>query len=150
MLEAAGSADVSGLSKRSLAPHGSEPERDPGPRLSGATVLVVDDNLALAENLAEILALGGFRTMLADCAETAHLRVGEGGIAAVISDVRLPGRSGIDLVDAIRKDHADVKVILMSAFSDAEAVAGAHRAGAEILSKPVEIKRLLALLESSN
>ncbi len=141
---------MSGLSKRSLAPPGSEPGYDTGPRVSGATVLVVDDNLALAENLAEILALGGFRTTLADSAETAYLRVQKGGIAAVVSDVRLPGRSGIDLVDAIRKDHADVRVILMSAFSDAEALAAAARAGAEILSKPVEIKRLLALLEPSN
>lgn len=122
----------------------------PRARLGGATVLVVDDNLALAENLAEILALGGFRTILADSAEAARVRLQEGGIAAVVTDVRLPGRSGIDLLSAIRRDHADVRVILMSAYSDAEALAAAGNAGTEILSKPVEIKQLLALLEPSN
>ena len=139
---------MSDSSKRSPTPGKPEGGQD-GARMHGriSNVLVVDDNLNLAENIAEIIALGGYQTAVVNSSESARDRLENGKFGAVVSDVRLPGGSGIDLLHHIRARHPDVRVILMSGYSDSIALLAAEEAGAEILSKPVEIKRLMALLD---
>ena len=59
-------------------------------------ILVVDDQIALAENIAEILQGIGFETDVAESAEDALERIGRGGITAVVTDFKLrdgPARS---------------------------------------------------------
>jgi DNA-binding response OmpR family regulator len=109
-------------------------------------VLVVDDHIDLAENIAEILQGAGFQTAVAHSAEAALDRFGSGDIAALITDFRLPGRSGAELIAELRRRGSNVPAVVMSAYTDDDTIALARGAGAmEVLSKPVEIPRLVSL-----
>jgi DNA-binding NtrC family response regulator len=111
-------------------------------------VLVVDDHLDLAENIAEILEGAGFRTAIAASAEAALGRIAAGDITALITDFRLPGLSGAQLIAELRRRGSNIPAVVMSAYTDDATIASARRAGAlEVLSKPVEIPRLIALVE---
>ena len=117
------------------------------------TILVVDDHINLAENLAEILEGMGHAVAVADSAETGLARIEQGGIVALITDYRLPGLSGAGLIAELRRQGSDIPAIVISAFDDDETIATSRSAGAfEVLTKPVEIDRLLAVVEgmSSN
>jgi DNA-binding NtrC family response regulator len=112
-------------------------------------VLVVDDHVDLAENIAEILEGAGFGTAVADSAEAALQRFEAGDIAALITDFRLPGRSGAELIAELRRRGSDVPAVVMSAYTDDDTIATSRRAGAlQVLSKPVEIDGLLSLVNT--
>jgi DNA-binding NtrC family response regulator len=112
------------------------------------TILVVDDHIHLAENLAEILEELGYEVAVAASAEAALERIGQGGVAALVTDYRLPGLSGAALIAELRRRKQDIPAIVISAFTDDETIATSRSAGAfEVLAKPVEIDRLLSLVE---
>ncbi|HEY8426726.1 MAG TPA: response regulator [Sandaracinaceae bacterium] len=61
----------------------------------------------------------------------------------VVSDVRMPGMSGLELVAWLRRQDCDVRIVLVSAFADDEIVAEARRLGvAHVLSKPFDLDDL--------
>jgi len=112
------------------------------------TILVVDDHVALAENLAEILGDVGFQTTWADSAEAALLAIERGGIAALITDYRLPGLSGAQLIAEMRRRGVGIPAVVMSAHTDPETIGQAEAAGAlEVFPKPVDMGHLIALVE---
>lgn len=113
------------------------------------TVLVVDDHVHLAENLAEILESVGYNVDVADSAEAALVRIDRGGVMALITDFRLPGLTGAGLIARLRVQGCEVPALVMSAFTDDETIATARAAGAfDVLAKPIEIDRLLSLVEA--
>jgi DNA-binding NtrC family response regulator len=115
----------------------------------GRRILVVDDHIDLAENIAEILQGAGFETAVAGSAEAALVRVAAGDIVALITDYRLPGRSGAELIAELRRRGSNIPAMVMSAYTDDDTIALARQAGArEVLSKPVEIPRLMSLVET--
>jgi two-component system response regulator (stage 0 sporulation protein F) len=117
--------------------------------VSGRRILVVDDHLDLAENIAEILQGAGYETAVAGSAEAALERIGEGDIAALITDFRLPGRNGAELIAELRRRGNDIPAVVMSAYTDEDTIDTAEQAGAtEVLAKPVPIPRLMALVEA--
>jgi DNA-binding NtrC family response regulator len=112
-------------------------------------ILVVDDHVDLAENLAEILTDAGYESVVADSAEAALARVAAGGIVAVITDFRLPGQSGAELIAELRRRGSAVPAVVMSAFTDAGTIDQAETAGAlDVLPKPIDIQRLVGLVAS--
>ena len=66
-------------------------------------ILIVDDHIDLAENLAEILENAGYETVVADSAEAALDRLERKDIGALITDYRLPGRNGAELIAELRR-----------------------------------------------
>src|SRR4051812_6411055 len=72
------------------------------------SVLIVDDNQDLAENIAEILSMRGFATEIATSAEEALPKALPDGPGIVVSDFRLPGMSGADLIREIRRARSTV------------------------------------------
>jgi DNA-binding NtrC family response regulator len=112
-------------------------------------ILVVDDNVELAENLAEILGTVGYEAEVAVSAEAASAALVAGGCDAVITDFKLPGRSGAELIATLREAGNRVPVVVISAYTDPTMVDSAEAAGAvDVLPKPVDIGRLLGLLEA--
>jgi DNA-binding NtrC family response regulator len=115
----------------------------------GGKILVVDDHVDLAENLAEILSGVGYQTVIADSAESALERVAAGDISALITDFRLPQKSGADLIADLRRRGVDIPAIVMSAYTDDDTIRASERAGAiEVLPKPVDLPRLMSLVDS--
>ncbi len=65
----------------------------------------------------------------------------------VFLDVRLPGRDGMEVLQEIRRHHADSIVIMMSAYGEADSISDAMRLGAYyFLPKPFELKKVIALV----
>jgi DNA-binding NtrC family response regulator len=112
-------------------------------------VLIVDDNIALAENLAEILELEGYGTEVAASAEEALPKALAGDHVVVVTDFRLPGMDGAELVSHVRRVRAHLRCIVISAFTDESTVRRAQEAGARFLPKPVDLVRLSSLVEES-
>lgn len=114
-----------------------------------ATVLVVDDDEDLRELLREELeALGQYRVVCAVSADEALERIPRDAIDVVVTDLRMPGPSGVDLCRDVVREHPDVPVILMTGFGSMDAAVEAIRAGAyDFLTKPFETEALELTLE---
>ena len=65
----------------------------------------------------------------------------------VISDIRMPGSSGLDLLQKLRNDHPNLPVIIMTAYSDLESAVSAFQGGAfEYLPKPFDVNHAVELI----
>ncbi len=115
-------------------------------------VLVVDDESAIADTLTEILSRSGYAATAAydgtDALETALLTPPE----LLITDVVLPGMSGIELAITIKRIFPDCKILLFSGqAATTDLLANAKNAGHHftLLNKPVHPKDLLARVSAS-
>ena len=114
-------------------------------------ILVVDDNVSLAENVAEILTEAGHHADVAPSAEEALRRIEAGAypMDALLTDYRLPGASGTQLIWSVRRLGYTAPALMMTGYRDDKIAAAAIEARAsDVLSKPVDIGRLLAWVET--
>ena len=110
-------------------------------------ILVVDDHIELAENIAEILDAAGYATAVAASAEAALARMPSDSFDALVTDYRLPGLSGADLLSALTRQGIALPAVVMSAYTDPDTIATARSAGAHaVLAKPIDIEGLLRAL----
>lgn len=110
--------------------------------------LLVDDNRPLAENLAEILRERGDDVVVVDNGQDALECVQKERFDAVVTDMRMPGMNGAELIQALRKVDAGLPAVLITAFTHDATLAKARQQGLlAILNKPVPIARMLDLLE---
>jgi CheY-like chemotaxis protein len=110
-------------------------------------VLVVDDNAALRENLAEALELEGYAVAVAASGEAALARLGqEPRPGVVLLDFMMPGMSGADLLVLIRKDPslAGVRVVMTTGSVGVRSLAPGADA---VLMKPFGVRELLSTLK---
>ena len=105
-------------------------------------VLIVDDNLALAENIAEILGFEGYETDVAASAEDALPKAMADGLAVIVTDFKLPGIDGAELVERVRLSGKAIHCIMISAYTDDATMDRAQRAGAHFIAKPVDLVAL--------
>ncbi|HVZ72902.1 MAG TPA: response regulator [Polyangia bacterium] len=112
-------------------------------------VLVVDDNVGLAENIAEILELEGHAAVVATSAEEALAKLEQAGPDVLVTDYRLPGMSGAALVRRLREAGFVVHAIVISAYTDERTIEDARNAGAAFVAKPVDFEALGRLIDRS-
>lgn len=107
-------------------------------------ILIVDDNRDLAENLAELLADEGYATTTAASGEAA-LNLSAGSIFdLVLSDVWMPGITGVELVLRLRPRAPEPVFFLMTAFTTEVLRREAISAGVQVIfDKPVDLTDLL-------
>lgn len=108
-------------------------------------LVIVDDNRELAENIAEILEINGHHARIFQSAEEALPVALSPRVSALITDYRLPGMNGIDLIATILRVRS-VPAIVMSAYTDDRIQDAARALGAEFFSKPIDIVRLNRLV----
>jgi signal transduction histidine kinase/CheY-like chemotaxis protein len=108
-------------------------------------VLVVDDDAFVARSLRDLLTVRGFPALSAESGEEALDLLGREPVDLVITDVRLPGMSGIEACARIRERWGlSLPVILLTAYGDADAVQRGYDAGADdFLEKPVDTPSLI-------
>lgn len=114
---------------------------------SGASprVLIVDDDAGQRSLLNGFLKTQGFHTVPVDSGERALEALRQQKFAMMISDVRMPGISGLETLRRARKEHAVLPVLLVTAYSDIRDAVDAMRDGAvNYLSKPIDLDELLA------
>jgi CheY-like chemotaxis protein len=105
-------------------------------------ILIIDDNVGLAENIAEILQIDGHLTDVASSGEAALTRALETAPDVIVTDYRLPGINGADLVRQLRQKHGPLNSIVISAYSDDQTIEDARDAGASFVSKPLDFRIL--------
>lgn len=118
---------------------------DPAPR-----ILVIDDEESLRHALAKGLVRAGFR-----CASAATGREGieafvQGGFDAVLTDVRLPDLSGLDIVAILMEMDAAVPVVVMTGYGTLDTALEAMRRGAkDYVQKPFPVEDVAHILHRS-
>ena len=115
-------------------------------------ILIVDDETSIRESIAEFLSSEGFETQTASDGNAALDILKNGGVDILISDVRMPGMDGIELIKEVNAYASDTLVILMTAFASVETAIQALRSGAaDYMLKPLDLDelylRITAILE---
>ncbi len=115
-----------------------------------ATLLVADDDPGLRESLERALTREGFRVVLASDGNAALERLQAGGIDLVLTDLKMPGLTGIELLRAVKAIAPDVDVILLTAFGTVEEAVKAMKEGAyDFLTKPFQRAQVLRLIRQA-
>ena len=105
---------------------------------SPITILIVDDDADLREAMGLVCERSGFDVRLAPDAEAALHAIEESVPHLVLTDLRLPGKSGLDLLGEVRARHPRLPVIIMTAFGSDDVIERAGRLGAyTVLTKSV-------------
>ncbi len=110
-------------------------------------VLIVDDDGAMRRALAEVLSRGGFDVAQAPCGEEGLEHLAADAFDLVVSDLRMPGLGGLNLLREVRRRHPTVPVILITAYGTVDDAVTAMKLGAyDFLVKPFSPQDLLQLV----
>ncbi|HEY3664400.1 MAG TPA: response regulator [Polyangiaceae bacterium] len=112
-------------------------------------VLIVDDHLSMAETLADGLAECGYEAVaLASSQEAAQRLAARESFDALVTDLRMPGLDGVELLKISLAVAPERPVIVMTAFSAIESVVESLRHGAfHCLAKPFKLVELVLSLQ---
>ena len=114
------------------------------------TLLVADDDPGLRESLERTLTREGYRVVLASDGRAALERVQAGGVDLIVTDLRMPGLTGLELLRAAKAIMPDVDVILLTAFGTVEEAVKAMKDGAyDFLTKPFRREQLIKLVDKA-
>ena len=115
-----------------------------------ATLLIADDDPGLRQSLERTLTREGYRVILASDGNAALERLQAGGVDLVLTDLKMPGLSGIELLRAVKAIASEVDVILLTAFGTVEEAVKAMKEGAyDFLTKPFQRAQLLRLIRQA-
>jgi DNA-binding NtrC family response regulator len=118
----------------------TEVTKTPPPR-----ILIVDDDPGQRSLLDSFLTSQAFKTVTADSGEHALEVLHKETVNMMISDVRMPGLSGLEMLRLARKENIRVPVLLVTAFADIRDAVDAIRDGAvDYLPKPIDLDQLLS------
>jgi len=115
------------------------------------TVWIVDDDRSIRWVLEKALQQEGMTTVSFDSADSVITRLGRQQPDVIISDIRMPGASGLDLLAQIRELHPRLPVIIMTAHSDLDSAVASYQGGAfEYLPKPFDVDEAVSLVKRAN
>jgi DNA-binding NtrC family response regulator len=106
-------------------------------------LLIVDDEETLTFSLYQsfIISDKDYEVVTANSGEEALEKIKEGAFDLVLTDIFMPGISGFDLLETIKKEHPDTHVIVMTAYGSDDKKEEAMRLGAkDYFEKPFEMK----------
>lgn len=111
------------------------------------SMLIVDDEPLIRESLFEIFKIEGFRVQMAPTAEEALTLMAKNPVHIVITDLKLPNMSGLELLQEIKRDYDQTEVIVITGYGSIETAVEAMKIGAfEYITKPIndsEIKIII-------
>ncbi|MCF8191680.1 MAG: nitrogen regulation protein NR(I) [Burkholderiales bacterium] len=114
------------------------------------SVWIVDDDRSIRWVFEKALQREGIACRLFESATDALEQLTRDPPQVVVSDIRMPGVSGITLLERIRADHPQVPVIIMTAYSDLESAVSAFQGGAfEYLPKPFDVDAAVELIRKA-
>jgi len=117
---------------------------------SKVKILVVDDEQGLCAGIQEALRREGYKVDASTDPLAALKLADEHLYNLIISDIKMPGLSGLDLLTHVRARSSDTVFILMTAFGTVESAVDAMKQGAyDYLPKPIDMKRLRVLVQKA-
>jgi len=112
-----------------------------------ARLLLVDDDVSVCDVVSETLRLREFEVVCANSAADALVALDGDEFDAVISDLKMPGMSGLEFCKRAHASWPALPVILVTAFGSMETAVAAIRAGAyDFISKPIQMQELMLTL----
>ncbi|MCC6647981.1 MAG: sigma-54-dependent Fis family transcriptional regulator [Polyangiaceae bacterium] len=116
--------------------------------MTSTKVLVVDDEPATRSGLKRLLEQAGMKVETAGDGAAALAIVSDDPVDVIITDLRMPGMDGIELLRQLRERGFTQPVIVATAYGDVSSAVGAMRAGADdFLTKPLDLDALMVTLE---
>ncbi len=110
-------------------------------------ILIVDDERNMCELLETDLRLRGYQSQWFTSADEALQALAEGHFDAVLTDLKMPGTSGLQLCEQVVANRPEIPVIVMTAFGSLETAVSAIRVGAfDFVTKPIEMDLLAIAL----
>jgi two-component system, LuxR family, response regulator FixJ len=118
--------------------------------LSNSVVHVVDDDAAIRDSLSFLLDSAGFTARAYEAAPDLLARVGELEPGCIVTDVRMPGMSGLELVARLKELGVVHPVIVLTGHADVALAIEAMKAGVlDFLEKPFDDEALLSAVRSA-
>jgi two-component system, sensor histidine kinase and response regulator len=114
-----------------------------------APILLVDDDLALLQALPHMLSLrmSGVEVQTAESAQVALTMIEQHEYDTIVSDIKMPGMDGLDLLTKVQEHHPETPVVLITGHGDHELAIQALRGGAyDYLLKPIDRDDFIAAL----
>ncbi|MCI0471055.1 MAG: sigma-54 dependent transcriptional regulator [Candidatus Aminicenantes bacterium] len=113
-------------------------------------ILVIDDDVSIRNMLSIVLKKSGYEVTAADSSESALKRLKTESFDLIISDIKMPGISGIELLKKTKTLHPEVPVIMITAFASANDAVEAMKLGAEdYITKPFNLDELKLIIDKS-
>lgn len=111
-------------------------------------ILIIDDEEIIRKVLHRRLSAEGYRCLEASNAEQASSRLRNNTVALAILDIRMPGKSGVELLSEIRSEHPDTAVIMATAVADINIAIQCMKQGAyDYLTKPFHLDEVVLSVE---
>jgi two-component system response regulator RegA len=118
---------------------------------SKPTILVVDDDATFRTRLVRALSSRGYETFEAADVDSAIARAKQLKPARAIVDLRMPGKSGLDLISALMDIDESIQILVLTGYgSIATAVEAVRRGAIDYLNKPVDTEQILAVFDREN
>jgi DNA-binding NtrC family response regulator len=112
-------------------------------------VLVVDDEAAMRAGLKEVLARAGYEVETAEDGEQAVRRLDRGGLDVLVTDLRMPGKDGMEVLRHARQVAPDLLIYMISAHGDIPTAVEAMKLGAaDFIQKPFRIDEVRARIRA--
>ena len=110
------------------------------PAPAGARILIVDDDQPMAAGLKALVEKEGHRADTVASAEQALARLDDETYALILSDVKMPGLSGLELLDEVQRRDPQLPVVLLTGFATvANAVEAIRRGAFDYIPKPFKL-----------
>ncbi|KWV54640.1 two-component system response regulator [Bradyrhizobium macuxiense] len=114
------------------------------------TILVIDDDPAMRDSLPFLLDVNGFDVATFETANDLLHHFAEDAVDCIVSDIRMPGMSGLELVRKLKADAIICPVILITGHGDVALAVEAMKAGAvDFIEKPFEDEALLRAIRGA-
>ena len=109
---------------------------------------IVEDDVAFGKMLTSLLERNGFEVTISLTGENARKRISESKFDLLITDLKRPDDSGLDLLEFSQKNSPNTKVILMTGYAEVDTAVKAIKKGAlDYISKPFRPEELLMIIE---
>ena len=113
-------------------------------------ILIVDDERSIRNALKEILEYEKYKIDLAEDGEQAFFMFQENEYDAILSDIKMPKKDGIELLKNIKKEKPDQTIIMITGHGDIETAVEALKMGAyDFIQKPLDLNRLLITIKNA-
>ena len=112
-------------------------------------VLLVDDEVEFVSTLSERLNLRSFEAQTATSGEDALVKIDQSPPDLVLLDMLMPGMNGIEVLKRIKRDHPQIKVILLTGRGSWDGIQGIREGAYDCLMKPIQIEELMQIMANA-
>ncbi len=113
-------------------------------------ILIVDDEKGMRDFLSIMFKKEGYAVCTAESVDAASVRVGRGDVDLIVTDISMPGRSGMELLRHARSTSPDTPVIMITAYASTESAVEALKLGAcDYITKPFDVEEMKIIVRNA-